>query len=478
MSTLSSLSHLERPSDEDPLQDDEAVTHDFQHLASRFYVPTDQASSAMSLPATTASDEELHPFLLTQTGEQEAKQEDDSLTKLASRAFLATCQKFARQRYPEYRRRTPYTFLENWHLHSMYSKSQQILLGIPHAHPIVLLAGDDFMLTPQFIQQQHIERMEQRMRLADEDETDDEQQHYDYYYSSPMDVDDEDVLMVTARAPEAAPIVMDENMWMGRSRHMQTIEEEDFSNNHSLEVLEQQEQPRRERAAGFTMSPEIVHWYRSAQFHQRRPSTILEVPWEEEEEEEEKADRQDAKDEDPVETITAVTTTEPVALSTTCTADTENHDLTSSASYQSLPDMIVPETEPQQDTMVIPINHNECGYGTVAVQDDRPETSQSPQDFDYQWLGQHHLGLLFSISTRIAYVLVTAFECSEKYVEEGVGKASFGHLFKDVFRVWRLLFICAEALLADFGEWILPLKRVTQDMTTQQKNMSYMASIV
>ncbi|KAI7865303.1 uncharacterized protein EV154DRAFT_533461 [Mucor mucedo] len=76
---------------------------------------------------------------------------------IANRAFYATINKFTRQSCPDAasrRRSAPYSFLENWHLHSIYSKSQQTLLGITPVRPSVLLSGDDFMFTPPFIQQE------------------------------------------------------------------------------------------------------------------------------------------------------------------------------------------------------------------------------------------------------------------------------------------------------------------------------------
>ncbi|CAO3647346.1 unnamed protein product [Cunninghamella blakesleeana] len=41
-----------------------------------------------------------------------------------------------------------YSFLENWYLHSMFNKSQKVLLGISDTKPCVILSMDDFMFTP------------------------------------------------------------------------------------------------------------------------------------------------------------------------------------------------------------------------------------------------------------------------------------------------------------------------------------------
>jgi hypothetical protein len=92
----------------------------------------------------------------------------DSNFEVANRAFYATINKFTRQNCPDAsKKRNTYSFLENWHLHSIYSKSQQTLLGITPVRPSVLLSGDDFMFTPPFIQQ---EPEEDYMQDDDEDE--------------------------------------------------------------------------------------------------------------------------------------------------------------------------------------------------------------------------------------------------------------------------------------------------------------------
>jgi hypothetical protein len=68
----------------------------------------------------------------------------DNTIDLATRIFYATCHKFATtaQQPPRY------SFRQSLLLHSMYSKSQQILLGMETIRPTVILSGDDFMFTP------------------------------------------------------------------------------------------------------------------------------------------------------------------------------------------------------------------------------------------------------------------------------------------------------------------------------------------
>lgn len=71
--------------------------------------------------------------------------------EIANRAFYATIRKFTKQNCSDPRERSPpYSFLVNWHLHNIYSKSQQTLLGISPVKPSVILSGDDFMYTPAF----------------------------------------------------------------------------------------------------------------------------------------------------------------------------------------------------------------------------------------------------------------------------------------------------------------------------------------
>ncbi|CEP19685.1 hypothetical protein [Parasitella parasitica] len=106
--------------------------------------------------------------------------------EIANRAFYATINKFTRQACSDAsstrRRSPPYSFLENWHLHSIYSKSQQTLLGITPVKPSVLLSGDDFMFTPPFIQE---EEEEEEIYSDDEEEEDYIWRTNEFYNLSP-----------------------------------------------------------------------------------------------------------------------------------------------------------------------------------------------------------------------------------------------------------------------------------------------------
>ncbi|KAI8062617.1 hypothetical protein BC940DRAFT_308315 [Gongronella butleri] len=226
--------------------------------------------------------------------------------EVANRAFHATIGKFSRQNV--HGRRAAYSFLENWCLHSMYSKSQQILLGMPHVRPMVLLTGDDFMFTPPLLQHED-----------DEDE---------YYLDDHPDGDapffEEDVLdedgIVIMSAPDPPPLaVMNENAWMKGQHHFtqpQANEHDDLDLENGLEFdengiladddelmhdhhdhhdhetpeLDDDDQDALEELSPVPppypsplFSQELIHWYRSTE-RGRPPSTIMEYPLLEDEE--------------------------------------------------------------------------------------------------------------------------------------------------------------------------------------------------
>ncbi|KAF7721756.1 hypothetical protein EC973_004150 [Apophysomyces ossiformis] len=233
---------------------------------------------------------------------------------MATRTFYATINKFARQNHPECRRRTPYSFLENWHLHNMYSKSQQILLGISNVRPTVLLSGDDFMFTPPLTPQSdpcdHIDLIPLDW---DEDDEEDADVRNGYGYVDAYTIMDSGVVMMAAPAPEGCCLdtdeedvslkkpgyttcdsefticpMLDENSWMGQGRH-QKLSSYTSSNDypagdhtsaeycslyqHQHQQLEGDEDGEESfGGSGLTMSPELVNWYRSEQTF---PSSIV-----------------------------------------------------------------------------------------------------------------------------------------------------------------------------------------------------------
>ncbi|KAI8878153.1 hypothetical protein K501DRAFT_288028 [Backusella circina FSU 941] len=140
---------------------------------------------------------------------------------LANRTFYTTCHKISRQNSPSYRKKPPYTFLENWFIHLVFSKSQQILLRFPVIQPRVMMTEGDFIYTPHQMATTSDTMFDQSY---DYDYEDDEEED-DYDYDDTFIIGDEGVMVMSASAPDASQIsgdlVMDENMWMGHSRYNQ-----------------------------------------------------------------------------------------------------------------------------------------------------------------------------------------------------------------------------------------------------------------
>ncbi|ORZ03722.1 hypothetical protein BCR43DRAFT_483860 [Syncephalastrum racemosum] len=336
----------------------------------------------------------------------------------------------------------------------MYSKSQQILLGIPHIHPTVLLAGDDFMFTP-LLQPQHPpygDEVEQMQFDYDEEEEEDEEEQEE-------DEEDDgennprDVLMVTARAPD----VVDENTWMTGSlsdqqqqqqqlsqhqpqglqmqmlspgnqataiaqHHVQAAarndnNDADHQNNYSIQEEERHrpdtlEDTCEDVETGFTMSPEMIHWYRTARFSQARPpSTIFEF-----EDKGKEVQQQNTPDD--------------------------------GGEYQPLSEMLADDkngSEHQQrtDSVVIPMPAQHHAYGTVKNREDiENEEDEEDEENDIATTGlAAFVGIMLDALHSVA---------RDKDYQDGRGTLhQFWHFVGAVFHIWRLLFFCAETLLAD-----------------------------
>ncbi|KAI8637013.1 hypothetical protein BD408DRAFT_425253 [Parasitella parasitica] len=161
---------------------------------------------------------------------------------LANRTFYTTCHKISRQNSPSYRKRPPYTFLENWLIHSVFSKSQQILLRFPVIHPKVMMTEGDFIYTPHQMATESNGESDNQQQYYRHDESQGQPTDYEYgdeeeydYYDDPFIIGDEGVMVMSASAPDASQfmaenddeqdelrassLVMDENMWMGHSRY-------------------------------------------------------------------------------------------------------------------------------------------------------------------------------------------------------------------------------------------------------------------
>ncbi|GAN08663.1 hypothetical protein MAM1_0217c08178 [Mucor ambiguus] len=192
--------------------------------------------------------EEEDQFNIPQNTEflqEEEEIEGDEAFYLANRTFYTTCHKISRQNSPSYRKRPPYTFLENWLIHSVFSKSQQILLRFPVIHPKVMMTEGDFIYTPHQMATESTNESDnqQQQQYYQNDEHQGQQMGYEYgdeeeydYYDDAFIIGDEGVMVMSASAPDASQfmaededdeqdelhassLVMDENMWMGHSRY-------------------------------------------------------------------------------------------------------------------------------------------------------------------------------------------------------------------------------------------------------------------
>ncbi|KAI8349454.1 hypothetical protein EDC96DRAFT_520116 [Choanephora cucurbitarum] len=250
--------------------------------------------------------------------------EENEAFYLANRTFYTTCHKISRQNSPSYRKKPPYTLLENWLIHSVFSKSQQILLRFPVIHPRVMMTEGDFIYTPHQMsnEPQHATKQEEETDYFQEDFDYGDEDDYDYYDDTFV-IGDEGVMMMSASAPNHTKLtsdddddqkedafetshsmLMDENMWMGHGRHSNTTggltlhvanpdlnteeeEEEDPMYHHvtsgqtsyksnrmrhsQLQIVQEEEEEEEEETGhqAVSLSPEVLHWYRSADLRQK-----------------------------------------------------------------------------------------------------------------------------------------------------------------------------------------------------------------
>ncbi|CAO3621838.1 unnamed protein product [Cunninghamella echinulata] len=105
-----------------------------------------------------------------------------------------------------------YTFLENWYLHSMFNKSQKVLLGFTDIKPCVILSMDNFMFTPPPLLPSESGLYQSEMELIGMESKEEEIE----------DDDEEDIFNTTSSIIMSAVkynnqednIFMDENTWM------------------------------------------------------------------------------------------------------------------------------------------------------------------------------------------------------------------------------------------------------------------------
>ncbi|KAI8142431.1 hypothetical protein BJV82DRAFT_614874 [Fennellomyces sp. T-0311] len=355
------------------------------------------------LPPAPPPPPQLPPPLLESHEEEDFDEYTvDDTYETATRIFYATMQKFAKQGY--HRR----SFLESWHLHSMYSKSQQILLGIPNAQSMVYLSGDDFMFTPQLVPQE---------------------MEFDWEEQQPLAMADDGVMVMTAPAPE----VMDENTWM-RPHH--SIDDDDGQVDIPAPTAPDHHQL------------DLVNWYRAG--NPPPPSTIMDH---------DDADGINTNDHDDVdpheedednECATTRVISAPTANSniekgkesirlnadeyiSSIEKDLSIRDEEESTvlSYQSLAD-IIPPSQP-----VLP--PPDSSYGTVAERSIQHDPAA--RDITQRLL---QFPLLRS-SDRLANAVLETFELAEELAS---GKATFYLFILYLVRIWQVLFLCAESLIS------------------------------
>ncbi|KAI9274160.1 hypothetical protein BY458DRAFT_507388 [Sporodiniella umbellata] len=139
---------------------------------------------------------------------------------LANKTFYTTCHKISRQNNPNFKKKPPYTLLESWLIHSVFSKSQQILLRFPSVYPRVMMTEGDFIYTPHQVVESPFQQ--EAVEGYEDDEED------DYYDDDTFVIGEEGVIMMSASAPiryidedenEPVSVMMDENTWMGHSKY-------------------------------------------------------------------------------------------------------------------------------------------------------------------------------------------------------------------------------------------------------------------
>ncbi|KAI8098855.1 uncharacterized protein BX664DRAFT_319761 [Halteromyces radiatus] len=416
----------------------------------------------------------------------------------ANRAFHATINKFSRQSYPEHRKRAPYNFLESWHLHSMYSKSQQILLGIPHVRPMVLLSGDDFMFTPPLLQQEeeegYIDENDHQLRYLDQS------MHMEWMDDGQMFEDDGEILddgIVIMSAPDPpimvssstsilplstspsppptttspSSTILNENAWMKNQvdsllQHQHVYSP--VSSHHYQQDLQMESQQEDDLTSSNTeplyfagLSSELVHWYRSSE-RGRPPSTIMQK-MDDDDQESYNSDNvhiglsDDRKNNDNMDGNDMNEWNDEEDCNNRMD-DKSNSDQTSSngyqqttmikynglpTSYQSLADIVAsPSSSPIDERM---------NYGSTFEQQQYASASSSQST----WINHRTLGFTDQLVATSELVMKMA---SDYRVDRKANTLSY---ISCLFRIWQVLFLTAEIILSNL--WGQPSDTVTSN---------------
>ncbi|KAI8328228.1 hypothetical protein BC941DRAFT_445327 [Chlamydoabsidia padenii] len=395
----------------------------------------------------------------------------------ANRAFHATINKFSRQNYPEHRKRNMYNFLENWHLHNIYSKSQQVLLGIPHVRPMVLLSGDDFMFTPPLLQQQQ-QSDEDDDEYEDgggymEDYVDDHYQQQLGYLDQSMQMEwidddgqmfednggisDDGVVIMSApdpplMAPPPISSVLNENVWM--KNHMNLISESFILNDDNQQQQQQQEKEDASFSTGDqsphflgAITSELLHWYRTSD-RGRPPSTIMENYGNDEEEghtvtpimlTNDYDNNQNTSDDD-LDTNNKKMNTRPTHADDSIKL-IPKHDSFTPISYQSLAD-IVNHSSTSHD--LLPPDYGSTAY---TGQQELKKHQRQKKGLKHQMMAASNLALAMASNYR-----------SE-------GNATPSSFIRCVFRIWHVFMLTAETVLV--GLWGQPPQSASLSTNTK-----------
>lgn len=288
--------------DSDEIEENQAV-HYLQDEEEEEEERDEQDENQFNLPQTTE-------FL-----QEEEEIEEDEAFYLANRTFYTTCHKISRQNSPSYRKKPPYTFLENWLIHSVFSKSQQILLRFPVIHPKVMMTEGDFIYTPhQMASESNQESNNEQQQYYQNDENQGQQLDYEYgdeeeydYYDDAFIIGDEGVMVMSASAPDASQfmaededdeqdelhsssLVMDENMWMGHSRYN--------SNGLTLHVVNPDDKTEDDDDPMYHNVVSSNNPYKSIVHNSNSYQGQLQMVKEEEEEEEEEYEEEEEEEEE------------------------------------------------------------------------------------------------------------------------------------------------------------------------------------
>ncbi|KAM3583422.1 hypothetical protein VKS41_004335 [Umbelopsis sp. WA50703] len=358
----------------------------------------------------------------------------DNPIDLATRIFYATCHKFTTVAQQPAR----YTFRQSLLLHSMYSKSQQTLLGMESIRPTVLLSGEDFMFTPPVpaidwslkdwtLDGEDDSFLEGCPFATSGDEGDQTciQNNNMVTESDRNDVVDGTVSEVLIPHHQSHPL-----------RVLNADEDLEAGNEHAKKVL----------------AKELSNWFTTNPAEKMMEPSI-----------------KDAQDEDEGEEVQIedIEQSESASLSSTCTssgAEPESNDAETASEKAFEPTSVATTTTPEPLASIM----QELEAYSSALACTKPtdtlsnETSDSPESmkapkYIHDSLSNYVLTLQSLVKQKMQDSSVV-----QTVTANGVRvKTSIGFFTKwlswlsSVIKVWKLFFLIAESLLVSFGDAIL-----------------------